>query len=118
MSYGFNSRYKKTNGFSPDEDEAQEHHCCHHPKEDPLKKALKNQDISTGSGSAHSDQYSYKSRYGQTSSSTDSDHHCCHHEEDLDTQTCNLQHKNAKERQEKSSDLIRKRLEEEQKKGS
>ena len=117
MSYNFNSKYKKTNTFNPDQEQEPDHYCCHHPKEAALKKTLANQDFLSSSRSAQSDQYTYKSPYSQASLHPELQHQCCNHDEIRD-ENSKLQNKNSETLQNKSKDFIQKRREEEQKKNS
>jgi hypothetical protein len=114
MSYEFQSKYKKTNQFNPDESPDQPHHCCHSHPEKLNKKIDKSESLSS---SHTTDQYSYKSPYaGGYLATAKEDHHCCH--EDIQNSCADLQHKNAQERQQKSSDFIKQKREEEERKNS
>lgn len=103
MSYEFQSKHHK----NPHEKKEHEHHCCHHPSKEELLK--KKQPLSADKPSG---EYTYNSPYTNMNSTPQEEDYCCHHE-DLHHETCNLQERNALQRQQKSIDLIRRKLEEE-----
>lgn len=105
MAYEFQSKYKKTNTYHPEEKNEHHHPCCHPSHKEPRKKeVLLSSDKPSG-------EYTYNSPYTQSTQAQE-ENYCCHHE-DFHHEACNLQEKNAEQRQKKSIDLIRKKLEEE-----